>query len=353
MLKWLKLPIMAIIIAGFGLGMATPSDAGDHKKKYKLHGFVPSTLPILGIGGKRFSKAVTKLSQKSLTLKYFEPGSLVPGFNYSEAIRGGGLKVAYGSAGLHSGTIPALNFFVAVPFGPRAGEFYAWLEHGGGRDLFNELYDSIGLRGDIPCTTVAPETAGWFKKKLNGIEDLDGMKMRIFGYGAKVLQKFGVSTQLLAATDIYPALERGVIDASEFSMPAIDESLGFAEIAKWNYFPGWHQQVSLQTVDWHKDTYDSLSDYHKYVLTAACGWVNQVSLADSEGLQIGALKRMKEKQGVTTLRWSDEDLAKFRAAWGEVVKEEIAKDKTFAKVHKSFTAFRKAWATWGNLAYVD
>ena len=350
--RLLRLSVAALAAASLVIGAMSPVQA-EKTVRLKLHGFVPSTLPILGIGGKRFSETATRISNETLRFKFFEPGTLVPAFNYGDALIEGSLKVAYGSPGLHNGKVPALTVFVAVPFGPRAGEFYAWIEHGGGRAMIEELYDGLGMRLAYPCTTVAPETAGWFKEKLDSIEDLNGKKMRIFGYGAKVLAKFGVSTQMLAATDIYPALERGVIDGSEFSMPAIDEGLGFAEIAKFNYFPGWHQQVSLQSVDFHAETYDALSDYHKYVVEVACGYVNQRSLADSEGLQIASLKRMKEEQGVTTLRWPDEDLAKFRAAWDEVAAEESANDPVFKRVYDSYLAFRAAYSTWGNLAYVD
>ena len=346
-------PCLSAGIAALGLMAAGVGPANaDEVVNMKLQGAFPSTLPVLGTAGKRLTEAVSKLSNRSLRMKFFEPGALLPASTYTDALIEGSLKVGYGATGLHAGKEPALNFFVAVPFGPRPVEFMGWVNHGGGRELANEIYARLGMRLVFPCSTSAPETAGWFKKQVNSIDELSGTKMRIFGYGAMVLQKFGVSTQYIAPTDIYPALERGVIDQTEFSMPVTDEALGFAEIAKFNYFPGWHQQASLQSMDFNAAAYDDLSDYHKFVVEAACAYTNNLSLAESGALQIEAMERMRTEKGVQTLRWPDEDLAKFQAAWEEVVAEQAAKSEVFKKVYESYRDFRKSYEIWGGMAYV-
>ena len=134
---------------------------------------------------------------------------------------------------------PAAPLFSAVPFGPEAGEYMAWIYFENGLDLYQEMYDQAGFNVKVfPCTIIAPETSGWFAEEITSAEQLDGLKMRFFGLGGKVMQKLGVATTLLPGGDIFPALEQGAIDATEFSMPAIDQRLGFDKLVKYNYLPG-------------------------------------------------------------------------------------------------------------------
>ena len=172
--------------------------------------------------------------------------------------------------------------------------------------------------------------------------------MRFFGLGAKVMTKMGMSTQLLAGADIYPALERGVIDATEFSMPNMDISLGFYQIAKNNYYPGWHQQVSIGELLANKGLHDKLSDSNKMLLDVGCKSNMIYEYAETEALNPNAMQQMKSKYGVTNRRWTDDQLGAFEKAWMEVVKEESAKDATFKEFADSFYAFRKNYAIWGD-----
>jgi TRAP-type mannitol/chloroaromatic compound transport system substrate-binding protein len=350
--RLLRLSVPAVGALGLAIAAMSPAPAQD-VVKLKMHLYLPSTVAILGTSGPIFAETATKLSNNTLVITPFEPGKLVPAFNYGDALREGSIKLASGTPGLHAGKVQALVFFTAVPFGPgRIGEYYGWLDHGGGKELLNEIYAGLGMRALHPCFTSPPETSGWFKKEMKSIDDMAGMKFRIFGFGAKVLAKFGVSTQMIAGADIYPSLERGVIDASEYSSPVTDEALGLYEIAKHNYFPGWHQQTTLQSIDFHAPTYDKLSDYHKLVLDAACSHTNRVSLGEMDALQPPALKRMSDK-GAVTHRWSDEDIAKLRARWDEVVAEESAADPMFKKVYDSYHNFRESHKIWGELAYIQ
>ena len=141
------------------------------------------------------------------------------------------------------------------PFGPPAPEFLAWLFYGGGVELAEEMYGRDNIKFHA-CGMIPPETSGWFREEITSLDQLQGLKMRFFGLGAKVMQKFGVSTQQLAGGDIYPALELGTIDATEFSMPAIDRSYGFYQIAKYNYFPGWHQQSTTNEILINKEKWE-------------------------------------------------------------------------------------------------
>ena len=174
------------------------------------------------------------------------------------------------------------------------------------------------------------------------------MKMRFFGLGAQVMQKLGVSTQLLAAADIYQALERGVIDATEFSMPTMDTRLGFHQIAKYNYFPGWHQQTSVSELLMNKAAWDKLSDQNKAIIEIALGDSTMHTYVESDHAQFAAMAEYQAKHGVKVKRWSDEDLAAFEKAWMEVLAEESAKDPLFKKVADHYLDYRKKFSVWGS-----
>ena len=162
---------------------------------------------------------------------------------------------------------------------------------------------------DMFC--IGPENSGWFKEPVTNLDQLKGLKMRFFGLGARVMQKMGVSTQLLAGADIYPALEKGVIDATEFSMPDIDQNLGFYQIAKNNYYPGWHQQVSCSELLMNRDAFNKLPGNFKAMLEIAAKAQIIETYADTEAKNPAAMNNMQSKYGVTNRRWDDATLAKF------------------------------------------
>jgi TRAP-type mannitol/chloroaromatic compound transport system substrate-binding protein len=161
-----------------------------------------------------------------------------------------------------------------------------------------------------------------------------------------------VSAQLLAPGDIFPALELGTIDAAEFSMPAIDLDLGFYQIAKHYYFPGWHQPSSLLELIINKDKWDSLSERQQALIEMACGDSIRWGIAEGEAIQFGALQELQAK-GVTLHRWSPEILAALEKAWQEVVAEESAKDADFARVWESLSAFRADYQLWRDYGYLQ
>ena len=201
------------------------------------------------------------------------------------------------------------------------------------------------------CGIIAPEGSGWFKKEIKSVDDLKGMKLRFFGLGAQVMEKIGVSTQLLAGGDVYPALELGTIDAIEFVQPAIDLKVGFWQIAKHYYFPGWHQQSTFFDLMMNKAKCDALSDTQKAQIEAVCGDNVRAGIAEGEAIQFGALQELKAK-GVQVHKWSDADLATIRKAFDEVLAEQIAKDADFKRAYDSFSSFRQKYATWREIGYL-
>jgi len=177
------------------------------------------------------------------------------------------------------------------------------------------------------------------------------MKMRFFGLGARVMSRLGVSTQLIAGGDIFPALEKGVIDATEFSMPTMDLSYGFYQVAKYNYFPGWHQQSTASELLMNKDKWEDLSSTAQALIRTTCNDAYLWSAIKSDADQPDAMAQLQSK-GVTFVTWEDSELAKFKKAWEEEVAESSAADPLFAEVHKSYSDFRKKYAIWGDRAYL-
>ncbi len=219
-----------------------------------------SHLPALGTPIKWVSEQLPVMSDGSVKMKIYEPGKLVGAKEILDAVSSGKVNSGYATAGYWQGKMPAAALFSAVPFGPEAGEYMAWLYYGNGMNLYQEMYDTNGFNVKvIPCAIISPETSGWFKKEINTPEDLKGLNMRFFGLGASVMEKLGVSTSQLPGGEIFGALEKGAIDATEFSQPAIDKLLGLHKIAKYNYFPGWHQQATVFELLVNKDAWGKMS----------------------------------------------------------------------------------------------
>ncbi len=321
--------------------------SAQERVRWKMQSAFASSLPHLGASGVRFSKDIERMSGGKFEVKFFEPGALIPPLECFDAVSRGSIEACWTTPGYHTGKYPSLAFFTTVPFGPGFGEFLAWKWFGGGNKLRDEIYAKHDLVA-VDCFCIGPETSGWFRSEIKSIDELKGLKMRFFGLGAQVMQKLGVSTQLLAAADIYQALERGVIDATEFSMPKMDINLGFHQIAKFNYFPGWHQQVSCSEFLMNKKAWDALPDHYKAMIEVAAQAQVAVTYAETEAQQFEVMAEMRDKHKVQIKRWDDKTLAAFEKAWQEVIIEESAKDATFKKVADHYADFRKKYAIWGD-----
>jgi TRAP-type mannitol/chloroaromatic compound transport system substrate-binding protein len=325
--------------------------AADEPVQWKMASAAPSTVAIIGTTAKGFTEKVAAISGGDFVVEFHEPGALVPPLEMFDAVARGSIDAAWAPPGFWAGKIRAAPLFSAIPFGPAAGEYLAWVYHGGGQDLWREILAPHGIYS-VFCSLEAPEASGWFREEITSVDDLKGLKMRFLGLGALTMQKLGVSTQLLAPPDIYPALERGVIDATEFSMPAVDLNLGFHAIARHYYFPGWHQPATLVDLMIHLPRWQELSDTHQAQIEVACRASIVDNLALAESLQFEALQELQAK-GVQLHRWPDELLATFDAAWQEVAAEQVAEDADFKRAWDSLQAFRADYKIWKDLGYLD
>jgi len=344
-------------LAGLGLAAACsgPEEAADETVmgdpiRWKMTSTFPSSLTQLGTMGKRFSDQIEKVSGGNIEIRFYEPGALAPALEGFDAVSYGAIEAGWSTPGYWAGKEAALQLFGAVPFGPDAQEYIAWFYFGGGREIYQELYARHNMHAVI-CGITAPEASGWFKEEIKTVEDFAGKKVRFFGLGARVLNKLGANSQLLAGGDIYPALELGTIDGAEFSMPAVDYDMGFYQVAKNYYFPGWHQQSTMYEVTFNLEAWNSLSETQKAQIETTCGDNVRFGIAEGEALQFEAMKKL-EAQGVHLREWSPEILEALEAAWLEVAAEMAADDEDFARAWESLSKFRKDYKIWRDKGYL-
>lgn len=353
MKKKASVTIVAFLFVGIFCISAGPTMAKEKKVLLKVPVCFSTALPGLGDGILYISKRIATLSNGSVKMKVYEPKKLVAPFEILDAVSKGKINAGYATAGYWMGKIPAAPLFSAVPFGPEAGEYLAWLYYGNGMKLYQEMYDQAGYNVKVLLAgIIAPETSGWFKEEIKSVDDLKGMKMRFFGLGGQAMQKLGVSVTLLPGGEIFPALEKKAIDATEFSMPAIDQRLGFYKVVKYNYFPGWHQQATTFELLINKDVWNKMSDHQKMCLEVICKASVTDSFAHTEAIQGKVIRENAEKRGVKNMYWSDEMLAAFNKSWQEVAKEQAAKDPFFKKAWDDFSGFHKDYAYWSSLGFL-
>ena len=311
-----------------------------------------TNLTGLGTPIVRVAEQLNAMSGGDIRMKVYEPNKLVAPFEILDAVSTGKVNAGYTTAGYWAGKMKAANLFSAVPFGPEAGEYMAWMYFGNGLKLYQEMYDTNGYNVKVlPCAIIAPETAGWFPKPIDKPEDLQGLKMRFFGLGGIVMSKLGVSVSLLPGGEIFPALEKKAIDATEFSMPAIDKLLGFHKLVKYNYFPGWHQQATIFELMINKDEWNKMNESQQAIIENACKASMAESFAEGEAAQFAQITENAEKNGVHNLRWNDTMLAAFKSAWDEVAAEE-SQDAGFKKVYDDLTQFREGYKVWKELGFL-
>jgi TRAP-type mannitol/chloroaromatic compound transport system substrate-binding protein len=304
----------------------------------------PPSMPILGDVSRKLPEKIAAITGGELTLKFHAPGELVPAADSVNAVASGKVAGAWAGAGWFAAKDGAFNLFSSVPFGPDMGEYMAWLYKGGGLALAREMFAEHDSHNS-PCGLIPPEASGWFRKEIRTVDDLKGLKMRFFGLGARVMQRFGVETKQLAPGEILPAMAKGELDAAEFSLPAMDKPLGLQSVAKYYYFPGWHQQATLFDLYINKRVWNSLSPKFQATIDTACGDAMREMIAEGEAAQWKAMQEL-QAEGVVLKRWSPEILVAFESAWKEVVAEEISKSERFRKTWVSFSSFRKNYAIW-------
>ncbi|WP_241524144.1 TRAP transporter substrate-binding protein [Oceaniglobus indicus] len=340
-MKTLKLLSLAPLALCAGMAQA---------ETIEMQSIYPSSLPLLGATGAELGGRVSRVTGGDLQINFHNPGELVNSNEIWDSVSTGAIQAGWFSPGFAESVIPSASLFTAFPFGPDAVEYTAWWYDGGGKELWAEITADFNIHTEL-CTVLSPEASGWFNKEINSPEDLQGLKMRIFGLGAAVMEKLGAQAQSLPVADTMSALNLGTIDAAEVSFPAIDQALGMQEHANHYYFPGWHQQSSLIIFIMNQDYWDELSDQHRAVIEEVCAANVAKTTAMGEVIQLKPLAELEE-QGVQVHEWSSDMLAAFQKGWDEVVAERSAEDPDFKRVWEHVSAFRDEYKGWRSIGYV-
>jgi TRAP-type mannitol/chloroaromatic compound transport system substrate-binding protein len=316
---------------------------------WKLASAFPKSNVLIGSWGFKVAEDVEAITDGQFRMRWYEPGALVPALELLDAVGKGSIEAAFQSPGFNTGKLPVAALFSSIPFGPDAVQQFAWLTEGGGNDLYNEFLKEFNVHS-IPCGMIGAQGMGWFRNELQSVEDLKGLKMRFFGYGARVVEKLGVSTQLLAGGDVYPALELGTIDAAEYSTPINDEEAGLYQVASYYYFPSWHEPFSFSAIIVNLDKWNELPASYQRLLEMACHAITLEEVATSNAIQGPVLERFRER-GVTVDTVPEEVVQAAYGAWQEVVAEESEKDPRFKQAWDSLAAFKERYAAFAGLAY--
>jgi len=344
------------LLASLALRPATGGADADHAGRrgavrWRMPSAFGTNLPALGDNPAEVAARIEAVTGGRMRVELFEPGELVPPFSIVDAVREEKVQAGYTWLGYDQGKLPASSLFGAVPFGMVPWEYMAWWFEGGGEQLALEVYAPLGVR-PILCGLIGPETAGWFRVPLERPEDLQGLKIRFAGLGGEVVQRLGASVTMLPGGEIFQALERGAIDATEFSLPVVDERLGFDRVARFNYFPGWHQPFSAFHLVVGESAWRALDPPLRSAVVASCTAGVARNLARAEAIQ-GEVLSSLEARGVETRLLPPAVLAALRTASEDVLAERAQQDATFARVLAAQRAFSADYARWHALAYPE
>ena len=348
--KFLKQAGAGVLAATAATAIGAPAVHAAKKVRWKMVTTWPPKLPYLQDAAELVAKKVDMMSGGRFKIKVFAAGELVPPLQTFESVSQGktvqmGSSVAYYQAGKTA----AAQWFAAVPFGLNALGMGAWFEFGGGQKLWEETYAPFNVL-PRPGGSTGAQMGGWFNKKIETIDDYKGLKMRIPGLGGKVVAKAGGTVVLTPGGEIFTNMERGVIDATEWVGPLHDKIMGFYKVAKYYYYPGWHEPGPFVEYLINQKAYEALPAEFKAILDAACA---QVATWTTNGFNAGnsaALEDLIYNKKVQLMRFPDPVLAQLKVYAKEVVAEIAAKDAQAKKVNDSFQAFSKVIGTWGEVS---
>jgi TRAP-type mannitol/chloroaromatic compound transport system substrate-binding protein len=333
-----------------GAGVAA---AAGPRLKWKMVTTWPANFPGLGTGATRLGELITAMSGGRIEVKVYGAGELVPALEVFDAVQSGTAELGHGAAYYWKGKAAAAQFFGAVPFGMTANEVNGWLYHGGGNELWAELFAPFGVIPQ-PCGNTGVQGGGWFRKEIRSVADLKGLKMRIPGLGAEVLKRAGGTPVNLPGGEIFTALQTGAIDATEWVGPYNDLAFGLHTVAKHYHYPGWHEPGSVLECLINQRAYDALPPDLQAVVSGACRIINNDMLAEYTARNPAALESLMREHGVQVSPFPDDVLALFERLSREVVAELASRDPLAARIHASYLAFAervRAYHEVSELAY--
>jgi TRAP-type mannitol/chloroaromatic compound transport system substrate-binding protein len=315
----------------------------------------PKNYPGLGLAPENFSKYIEEMTCGRMKIKVYGAGEFVPAMGVFDAVSQGNVQLGHGASYYWTGKVKSSQFFTAVPFGLTAQEMNGWLHYGGGLELWQEAYEPFNL---IPLAggNTGVQMAGWFKKEINSLDDLKGLKMRIPGLAGEIFTRAGAETVTLPGNEIFLSLQQGVVDAAEWVGPYNDLTFGFHQVADYYYYPGWHEPGSTLEIIINKDAYESLPEDLKAIIKYAAKASNQEMLDEYTARNNKALNELIEKHNIELKKIPDTVLVELRRITDEVMEDFIADDVMAQKVYKSYKEFKDQVINYHRIsekAYID
>jgi TRAP-type mannitol/chloroaromatic compound transport system substrate-binding protein len=338
--------------AGVGLAataVAKPAIAQSTPEiKWRLSSGFPKSLDTIYGGAETIAKYVGEASDGKFQIQPFAAGEIVGTFQLADAVSNGTVEMGQTASYYYVGKDPTFAFPTAIPWGLNPRMENAWMYHGGGIDLMNEFFAKHNLYG-MPAGNTGTQMGGWFRKEIKTVADLQGLKMRIGGLAGQVLQRLGLVPQQIPGGEIYPALERGTVDAAEWVGPYDDEKLGFNKVAPYYYYPGFWEGGAQITAFTNLAKWNELPKAYKSLLTAACGYANVDMQAKYDARNPAALRRLVS--GGAQLRPFPQEIleASYKAA-NDLYDELSAKNPEWKKVYEPYRAFRSEEYLWFQVA---
>lgn len=327
-------------LGGAALALAISALPAAAKDKLDIQSAWPLSFPASGANADLLGEILNGASNGELDVKVYDAGKLVPSLQIFDAVQQGTLDAGVTSPLYVAGRFPAVQLFGGIPFGLDPIAHTAWITDGGGGEIWQEIYAKQGVK-TIPCGLMDSEAGGWYNFEINSVEDLKGKKIRFAGLAGEAMAKVGASIVLLPGGEIYPSLEKGIIDGTEFSMPTIDAMLGLEKIVKYYYLPGWHQPAAMNELIINLNKWNSLPESSQKLVEAACEAVNLRSITSTVAANGKAVAKFREA-GTEIRSFSPEVIEALHAAFDEVVAEQVEKDPDFKRVWESLEDFRAA-----------
>lgn len=332
------------------MALATPAIA-QNTRTISIVSTWPRGFPGVGVSAERLSNRIMELSDGTIKTQYFAAGERVGAFDVFDEVASGNTQAYIGADYYWKGKHPGFAYFTSVPFGMTTIEWNGWIKYSGGQALWDELSGSFGLKC-LPCGATGTQMGGWFNKEINSVDDLKGLKMRIPGLGSDVMSKLDVSAVSLPGGQIYENLVSGAIDATEWVGPYNDYFMKFYEVAKYYYYPGFHEPGGGLSFGMNKEWWESLSDYERTVLTAACNEEHANLYEETQANNGKFLNRMINENGVQVREFSNEIYDAFGQASFEVFEETRDHSDLARRIDDSFQAALREIGGWQKLAEV-
>jgi TRAP-type mannitol/chloroaromatic compound transport system substrate-binding protein len=301
----------------------------------------------MGTGVDDFAKRIKEISGESLEIKIYAKNTLVPALAVFDAASSGQIDAFHSGPYYWKCKNSAFSLFSGIPFGFTAEEINSWMLYGGGLDLWREQYAKYNLHPFLGGNTNI-QMGGWFRKPINSLADMQGLKMRMPGLGGEVYAKLGVNPVLLPAGEIYTSLERGVIDATEWVGPALDIKMGFYKVAPY-YYSGWHEPGSILELTFNKQRFDKLANEHKAMIEVASSEMNANMTYKFHAENIKALQELKSMD-ITLSQYPKDVIEAGKKALASVLKEQSSHNKEFEKVYASIREYLKLSKEWSDVS---